>query len=333
MFTMRTVLVVMISIASVLVYRHYQHTESEYDDRDHYHFAKEYFIGDDDDTIHMRKPYLWVHAQGELNARNWESFGSRSSKDLNQPYLYLTIKSIREKCKESFNVFLIDDESFEKLVPKWKVNMALLPSPNKEHYRQFGLTCLLYHYGGMTVPASTLVLDDLQSLYKSSIKEKDAFTVQTAVDYPDPKFMGSVKHGDAIHRLIAIQGVLLKNDVTAEADFDKTVSNWCKQNTNLVCGGLVGVKKVCGNQVDLSELLGNNPVKLHPDLCAIYVPADEIVKRPKYAWFARLSVKQLLESDLELVKYLCRPSKPTSTTWGAVVKRTVYDKKADQRAY
>lgn len=314
MFSTRTILVVLISIASVIVYKHYQKTENDYDDREHYRYASEYFIGDD--VIHARKPYLWVHAQGELNARDWESFGSRGTKDLNQPYLYLTIKSILEHCKESFNVFLIDDESFSKLVPGWKVNMDLLPSPTKEHYRQFGLTSVLYHYGGMTVPASTLVLEDLQGLYKSALKEKDAFTVQTAVNMPDPKFMGSARHGDTIKMLRDKEGELLKKDNTAQADFKHVLNKWCARHTEVICGGLIGAKKTCGNAVDLADLLGNNPIDFHNDLRAIYIPADEIIKRPKYAWFARMSVEQIMKSDLELAKHVKR----SKVSWNCKTK-------------
>jgi hypothetical protein len=285
-----------------LVYKHYQHSEDSYDERDHYYYAKQYFIGDD--RIHSRKPYLWVHAQGEINARNWESFGSRNTTNLNQPYLYLTIKSIVDKCKESFNVFLIDDDSFHKLVPDWKVNMDLLPSPSKEHYRQFGLTSLLYKYGGLIVPASTLVLEDLQSLYKTNLEEKQAFSVQTALDKADPQFMGASKQSDTVYQLRNLQATLLKTDLTAEADFDQILTKWCKTNTTVVCGGIVGTKKKCGNSVDLSELLGQNKIEFHSDLKAVYIPADEIIKRTKYAWFARMSVEQILKSDLTLAKYV-----------------------------
>ena len=304
MFEPRTILVLTFSIASWLIYRQYRNMEETYDEREQYRFAKEYFIGDN--TIHARKPYLWIHAQGELNARNWESFGSRGSKDLNQPYLVMTIKSILSKCKDSFNIFLIDDDSFRKLVPGWKIDMDLLPSPVKEHYRQFGLTSLLCEYGGMTVPASTLCLEDLQSLYKTFVAKSnssDAFTVQTGVDFPDPKFMGSVKKGDTIQAFQQYQGAMLKRDTSAESDFNEMLSQWCKAKTEVVCGRLVGIKKKCGNPVDLSELLGGNPVEFHDDLRAIYIPSETILKRPKYAWFARMSPTQLLSSDLVLAHY------------------------------
>ena len=298
----KPLLVVGISIAALLVYRQYKQNESALDERENYQYAKEYFIGDD--NIHARKPYLWIHVQGEMNARNWESFGSRNSTNLNQPYFYVTIKSILDKCKESFNVFLIDDDSFHKLVPNWKINMDALPSPSKEHYRQFGLTSLLYHYGGFTVPASTLCLEDLQGLYKASLEEKDAFAVQTTVDAPDPLFMGSVRHGDVIRKLRDFEGSLLQKDHTAEADFNRTLKAWCEKYAQVVCGGKVGVKKKCGDPVDLADLLGNNRIDFHEGVKAVYFPAEEILRRPKYAWFARMSVAQLRNSDLAVVTYM-----------------------------
>lgn len=302
MLAPRTMLVLSIALVSYILYQQYKRSELNFDEREQYRFAQEYFIGDD--NIHARKPYLWIHAQGELNARNWESFGSRSSTKLNQPYLYLTIKSIADRCKESFNVFLIDDESFAKLVPGWSVQMDLLPSPLKERYRQFGLTSLLYEFGGVTVPASTLCLHDMQSLFKSSLVKNDAFSVETAVDLPDPKFMGSAKKGDAIKKFRDVQGDLLKKDLTAETDFARTLGAWCKANTLVVCGRNVGARKVCGSSVDLSELLGKNEVPFAESMCCMYLPADEILKRPKYAWFARMAVEQITSSDLMIAKYL-----------------------------
>ena len=73
----------------------------------------------DDDTLgKSKKPILWIHVPYEYNSRNWLSFGSRSAFDLNQPYLYLTVKTIIKNCDESFKIVMIDDGSFEKLIPK-----------------------------------------------------------------------------------------------------------------------------------------------------------------------------------------------------------------------
>ena len=79
------------------------------------------------------------------NSRLWSSFYSRTSHELNQPYLHLTIKSIIEKCGESFNICLIDDQSFEKIIPGWTINLDNLASPIKNHIRQLALARMLYY--------------------------------------------------------------------------------------------------------------------------------------------------------------------------------------------
>ena len=63
-----------------------------------------------------KKPIIWIPINYEYNARNWLSFGSRSSFELNQPYLYLTVKSIISENEDSFHICMIDDDSFAKLL-------------------------------------------------------------------------------------------------------------------------------------------------------------------------------------------------------------------------
>ena len=45
-------------------------------------------------SVNSQKPILWIHNAYKINARNWESFKSRNTKDLNQPYLYLLCQVI-----------------------------------------------------------------------------------------------------------------------------------------------------------------------------------------------------------------------------------------------
>jgi hypothetical protein len=46
------------------------------------------YLLDDVTLAKSKKPILWIHVPYEYNSRNWLSFGSRSSFNLNQPYLY-----------------------------------------------------------------------------------------------------------------------------------------------------------------------------------------------------------------------------------------------------
>ena len=64
----------------------------------------------------IKKPILWIHIDYALNSRKWQSFGTRNSKELNQDYLYLTIRSIINKCGQDFHIVLIDDDSIPLLL-------------------------------------------------------------------------------------------------------------------------------------------------------------------------------------------------------------------------
>ena len=68
----------------------------------------EKYLLEDSSLAKSKKPILWIHIDFQENARNWVDFASRKTKNLNLPYLYLTIKSIIDHCGENFNVFIID---------------------------------------------------------------------------------------------------------------------------------------------------------------------------------------------------------------------------------
>ena len=46
----------------------------------------------------------------------------------NQAYQLLTIKSIVDKCSDDFNICIIDDNSFSKIIPQWTETNMIIPS-------------------------------------------------------------------------------------------------------------------------------------------------------------------------------------------------------------
>jgi hypothetical protein len=55
----------------------------------------------------------------------------------------------------------------------------------------------------------------------------------------------------------------------------------------------------------VDELLGTTPIA-YPESClyGIYIPQDEVLQRSKYNWFARMSIEQILKSQLMIAKYM-----------------------------
>ncbi len=61
-----------------------------------YDIVKKYLLNDSS-LANSDKPIIWIHITYDVNARWWPQFGSRNTKCLNQPYIYLTLRSIIEK--------------------------------------------------------------------------------------------------------------------------------------------------------------------------------------------------------------------------------------------
>ena len=99
-----------------------------------------------------------------------KAFYSRNTEKINQPYIYLTMKSIIKHCSESFNICLIDDRSFFETNSGWNIDIYHTADPIKSHLRQQAISKLLYFYGGMIVPNSFLCKQNLISFYEDNIQ-------------------------------------------------------------------------------------------------------------------------------------------------------------------
>lgn len=293
---------------------------------------REYLITDADALtgIVQTKPILWIPIHYEYNTRNWDSFGSRSSYDLNQPYVYLTVKSIIHHCRDSFHICLVDDNSFVRLMPEWKYAGARLSNPVADHVRRLGVTRLLHMYGGMTVPPSFLCLRDLIEMYTNGTADaKSMFiaenrnrsvTFSTREYIADPQFMGAPPGNTEMGALAVFMEKLTDSDKTARADFMGDVSEWCADNQRIikVDAALIGVRDKSGRLIMIEDLLSNNYLSLTTHAYGVYIPAADVLYRSKYSWFARLSGRQVLESNTIVGKYLLVANIPDANVSGSV---------------
>lgn len=303
------IIIITFSLISKYIYTSYKESEDMFETHEHYKLVSDHFIGE---KMNRRKPILWIYSPPEINARNWDSFYSRNTEKINQPYLQITMKSIYDKCKDSFNICLINDDVFDSLL-KWNVNIYDLVQPVKDHYRQLGLSMVLYHYGGFLVPPSFLCIHNLHDLYKTKLLDKGMFVVenvnhgithdQTAY-FPNVKMMACKKGNSHMNKMIQYQEQLFL-DKSAQSDFIENVNLWCNRTVTVVDGKYIGVKKVSGAPVTVDELLGTTPIDFPKDcLYGIYIPQDEVLQRTKYNWFARMSTKQILASQLMIAQYM-----------------------------
>jgi hypothetical protein len=287
-----------------------------------YELIKKYLLNDSP-LYGFNKPKLWIHSKYETNARKWKSFYSRNSTDLNQPYIHFTIKTIINHCGNDFNICLIDDETFSKLIPDWDIDLATIAEPHKSHYRHIGMMQLLYYYGGMTLPNSFLCLKNLKELYNSSIADGKPFVCeninhttnlledkQKLLFVPDVSIIGAPKYNDTILEMIEdMKRCYLNGHFSNEMEFLGKMSHWCKHKVNmhhmnLVGGEYIGVKTQKRKPILLENLMEEEFLDTIPGIFGIYIPREQLLKRTKYQWFAVLPAEEVLKSNAIIVKYL-----------------------------
>ena len=278
------------------------------------------YLLNDSTLTKNNKPILWIHVEFDKNARSWESFGSRTSDNLNQPYQYLTIRNIIETCGESFNVCLIDDDSFIKIIPEWRTKVEHLPRPLRSHMRELALATILHIYGGFLIPSSFICFYDLRSLYDAHLGSANVMigelrtTTSLAAEKqysPSTKIIGCKKFDPVMKEFMDYLMQITDRDHTQEMDFTGETTRWwlAKQaessaSVSIIPAEELGVKTTANKPVLVEELLSDIDVPLSPTAAGLYIPEQEILKRSKYQWFARLSPKQVLESHTLIGKYL-----------------------------
>ena len=308
---------VIVSIALGLLYNKYKSVEDDDDNIKNYKLVRKYLLNDSD-LARKRKPIIWIHMVYENNSRWWPSFYSRTTDNLNQPYQYLTLKSIIDKCGNDFNICLIDDDTFSNILPDWTIDLSLVADPLKSKIRQLALAKILFNYGGFIVPSSFLCFQNLYPLYESITRGNKMFvgemlihngTSQQVNFFPDTKFMGSPKGCKTIIEYISYLEIIISTDFTAESDFMGSYGRWCFEKIkngemNMITADMLGMMDENGKQITLERLMSNNFLNLSNNVLGLYIPADEILKRTAFQWFARLSAKQAMSSDTTIGKYL-----------------------------
>jgi hypothetical protein len=79
-------------------------------ENDDYYLIRKHFLIDEHTISFSKKPMMFIHIEYEYNSRKWLSFGSRSSCEINIPFLYFTLKSIILNCdKYNFHLFYSND--------------------------------------------------------------------------------------------------------------------------------------------------------------------------------------------------------------------------------
>ena len=296
--------------------------KNQFIDKDEYDLVRQYLLNDSP-LYGYNKPKIWIHSKYEYNSRVWKSFQSRSSTDLNQPYVHMTIKSIVDHCGDDFHVCLIDDETFSKLIPSWDIDLTTMAEPFRTRARQIGLSELVYYYGGMVLPNSFLCMKNLHDFYLDATANDKPFVCQAVnrtanitrqsekrlAFLPDLYIMGANKNDETLKSLIEhLKKEIQSPHFSAERDLLGDDAYWCldaiaADKMNLVDGEVVGVKTQKGRPILVDDLMEEEYLDLGPSCVGIAIPGEDILLRTKFQWFAVMDTRTILDANFILSKY------------------------------
>jgi hypothetical protein len=315
------ILMILLLLIIAYVYSTYSGKLNEYTEKEERDLIQQ-FLANDVNKMDRKKPFLWIPVEYDVNERHWLNFGSRNTTNLNQPYLYLTIRSIIDKCGDSFNICIIDDNVFNKLIPNWSIHVSGLAEPLRSHMRELAMAKLLDKYGGMRLPPSFVCFEDLITLYELGINTETAsggvfvaeivsknITSSSIAFAPCSKIMGCKKDNEVMKKYIEYLEILVSKDYTDDMGFDGKISKWFHNHVssgeiNIIKAELVGAKKADDSAVLLDNLMSDTSMELSSESFGLYIPSDELIKRRHYGWFVRMSPTQVLESNTQIAKYL-----------------------------
>ena len=321
------ILFVIISFLCILYKKNEEKMMNTEGDNDNYSMLRKYLLTDGDGLSKSKKPVLWVHVPSEYNSRNWMSFGSRSSYELNQPYLYLTLKSIINNNDNDFNIIICDDSIFKKLLPSWNVDFSMIADPIKSHLRTLGFFKILNTYGGLLCPNPFLCINPLFSIYESSVKmgkiisfeEPDTTGYSSSnielLFQPSTSFIGCDKNNETMKEIIQFTELIISGDFTSQMDFKGSLNKFLQENVKahkieLIDGKMIGVKDIDENPIILDQLMEDKYIKMDNSILGILIPSAQILSRHKYEYFARMDEKQILNSNCVLCKYILLSNSP-----------------------
>ena len=282
-----------------------------------YRIVKQYLIKQSSIAT-SKLPILWIYMEYPQNARHWKDFYSRNTTDLNQPYLYLTLKTIIDKCSNTFNVCLIDDTTLFNIIPGWNIYIHEAAEPIQSKLRDLAKAYILKYYGGMFVPSSFLCLKNLGELYYSStcghsmfvgeLQNYNSSSVTSSV-CANKSFIGAHKGTPLLDEYISYLQELISTDYTSESIFKGNADLWLQDKVDhnqihKIHAKHLGAKDNKGKDVKIDDLIGNSYIDFDPLCVGIYFPQNDILERSSYQWFARLNAKQVLDSDTVMGKLL-----------------------------
>tara|TARA_Y100000389_G_scaffold205106_1_gene263253 strand:- start:9768 stop:10736 length:969 start_codon:yes stop_codon:yes gene_type:complete len=300
--------VIILLISSVLYnkFKRYESKAKCREDRD----AIERYLIQSDIEYSDSKPNMWIYVPTDYNARCWQSWGSRSSDAVNQPYLGLSVGSIVSKCSAEFNICSVTDNSIVDLLPRWRIDLSKIGDPVRSKLRDIAMAKIIYKYGGLIVPCGFVCNRSLRPAYDSAMLTTGMIVFPTASKCADVKrevmlsnkFMGCRKGSPVMSDFINHLQEVASADFTEASVFEGRNNKWleaAKEGGQLtgMCASSCGVVDVKGKLVTLDRLMDEEFIPFSSVSYGTIIPREALLRRKKYGWLPVISAIDAVQVD------------------------------------
>lgn len=304
------IIIIFLIFLFLILYRSYE--KKQLSEESDYSMLRKYLIKGT--TLATNKPILWIYIPSMPNTRHPKKFGDGHTNAMNQEYVYITIKSIIKANDKSFTICIIDNKSFNKIIPGWEYDLNNMASPIFDNLLNLALAKTLYLYGGILVPYSFLCFRDLIEMYDYGTRDNKLFICEninksiTSHEFTtDRSFMGCKKENPLLHEYIKYSQVIISTDMTDNVQFSGIYNEWFynhREKLVVINGKRIGTKTKAYNTITMEDLFSETYIPLSKESYGIYIPSNEIIQRSNYEWFTRLSKKEVLSGNTNIQKYM-----------------------------
>lgn len=258
------------------------------------------------------RPHLWIWCPKEYNTKKWSSFYSRSNTDYVPDYIKMCIETIKRH-NTNFDIHVLSEGDLGKYVPKAVLDD--LAKKNSDFCYDTIVTHVLSKYGGIWMPASTMVFKNLSPLYYHVVDnnlhfggfscDSDEYFCLNS-DKPDRAIFIAPPKSPVIHEWrnqIAKYNLNAQNDYT----FNKRGMNTLRSvlskypsKIHLFDASMNGTRdcrlKLIGAESLLSSNIGSLADPRH--LYLLNFDRNDIKNNHKYNWFERADRDSIIKSTL-----------------------------------
>ena len=277
-----------------------------------------FFYDESVNIDNLLKPKIFIHVPYEKNSRNWESFGSRTTEDLNLSIAYLCIKSVIKHCGYKYDVILFDNDNIEELLEKYNLhdecsnrNHKTLNNIQLKYWENYCKAKILYYFGGTMMSPYFYFNQCPSPKYLKSRKLHGLYYVNEGLKNTNEilvasmdHYMVSNKHNSDLNIYLNYLKELCLGDHIADA------SKYDKMYKHLEGLQLFDPREFCitnqNNEPIFYDdwLSANKQLNMLPSHFCVYINIDLHKQQTKNGWFLKMNPKQIIESNTIIGQYL-----------------------------